>query len=481
MPNHIRSGAALPFSPASVAPLGPTTPAPLVRLPFRDGELLAVDGPVDDEGDRLIPLRPFCDRLGVGLSSQLAKLRGKPWACVVMISTQIPGDDQARAVACLPLRALPAWLMTISASKVSPEARPMLVAFQLEAAWVLHKYFLGRPLSPTWTAEGGPGTASSTVRSAANVRVASTPPTRTAEGAPEPLISGLRMPEQLARESIEWLEAELQAAVGPSAESKPTILAITTLLRACATTVDSAVTMARTARGGVHDVASGDSSRATGSAPAGDAFLGVDEAARTVRALDQIREEFSRVVWGLGIPGAVEPAAAPGGLPETLEALARDVGRLVQRLGLDLRPGEFPTTKAFPDLSRRSRAAMAMRCWLAECARPLSVDELRDIPREKRGVTADELARSYARWVAQHNGSPLESTEIGLWMKDPALGVRHCGGSGRPRRYAIELRNLEPDGKPLPMDWRDYLKQSPDPWEDPPKEKLIPVSPRGRR
>ncbi len=205
------------------------------------------------------------------------------------------------------------------------------------------------------------------------------------------------------------------------------------------------------------------------------------EIATAVAAVEQIRTQFSRIVWGLGIPGDVDPVSRPGELAETVAALARDVDRLVERLGLQLRPGEFPTTKAYPDLSRRSRGAMAMRCWLMECARPLVVAELRDLPREKRGVTAHELARSYARWVRQHNGTPLESTEIGLWMKDPALGVRCCGVSKGVRRYALELRNEETNGEPLPVHWRDYLAMSPDPWDDPPTEKIIPADPRGRR
>lgn len=201
---------------------------------------------------------------------------------------------------------------------------------------------------------------------------------------------------------------------------------------------------------------------------------------RVVAAIERTRTQFSRITWGLGIPGNVEPVSLTGDLTETVDALARDVDRLIERLGLQLRPGEFPTTKACPDLSRRSRGAMAMRCWLMECARPLVVAELRDLPREKRGVTAHEMARSYARWVRHHNGTPLESKEIGLWMKDPALGVRCCGVVEGVRRYALELRNQETNGEPLPVHWRDYLAMSPDPWDEPIAEKIIPANPRGR-
>ena len=124
-------------------PISAGNPAPaLARVPFRGGFILAAAGPVDQEGARPVPLAPFCEALGLALSPQLAKLKGKPWACVTIIVMQIPGDDQARRVACIPLRALPMWLATIHPAKVAPEARPMLEAYQAEACDVLYRHFL---------------------------------------------------------------------------------------------------------------------------------------------------------------------------------------------------------------------------------------------------------------------------------------------------------------------------------------------------
>ena len=122
-------------------------PATLVRVPFRDGFLLAAEGVYPEEGDRPIPLRPFADRLGLTLAPQLVKLKRVGWACVSIIDMQIPGDDQVRGVACLPLRALPMWLATINPGKVAPEARPMLESYQREAAEVLFRHFLA-PVPP---------------------------------------------------------------------------------------------------------------------------------------------------------------------------------------------------------------------------------------------------------------------------------------------------------------------------------------------
>ena len=55
-----------------------------------------------------------------------------------MLLDFLPLPDQARRLACIPLRALAGWLFTINPGKVAPEARPALVAYQREAADVLY-------------------------------------------------------------------------------------------------------------------------------------------------------------------------------------------------------------------------------------------------------------------------------------------------------------------------------------------------------
>ena len=127
-------------------PIGAGNPAPaLARVPFRGGFILAAAGPVDQEGARPVPLRPFCEALRLDPDTQARKLKGKPWACPVIMTVQVPGDVQAREMLCIPLRALPMWLATIHPAKVAPEARPMLEAYQAEACDVLYRHFLATP------------------------------------------------------------------------------------------------------------------------------------------------------------------------------------------------------------------------------------------------------------------------------------------------------------------------------------------------
>ncbi len=97
------------------------------------------------DGDRLhVGIRAVCEALGVDFSTQLQKLKEKPWASVGFIPTQIEGDDQTRQIATVDLRSLPMWLATISTSKVATALREKLERYQLECAAVLAEHFFPR-------------------------------------------------------------------------------------------------------------------------------------------------------------------------------------------------------------------------------------------------------------------------------------------------------------------------------------------------
>lgn len=120
-----------PKAPAHSAPL------PLARVPFRGGFIEAAQL----DGEVFVPLRPLCDALGLAVQRQLAKLKAKPWA-VVTLKVMTGADGKAYRMAAVDLRSLPLWLATIESSRVKPEARPALVAYQRDAAEVLYRHFL---------------------------------------------------------------------------------------------------------------------------------------------------------------------------------------------------------------------------------------------------------------------------------------------------------------------------------------------------
>jgi hypothetical protein len=117
------------------------SPLALVRVPYQHGDLLAVEGDYPSEMDRPIPLRPFCDRLGIALYPQLRRLRGVPWSTVIIMMT-VGADGRRRSLATIPLRALPMWLALINPRKVTSGAREVLEAYQCEAAEVLLRHFI---------------------------------------------------------------------------------------------------------------------------------------------------------------------------------------------------------------------------------------------------------------------------------------------------------------------------------------------------
>lgn len=69
--------------------------------------------------------------------------------CVAFKATQMPGDDQAREHVFIPLERLFGWLMTIQPSRVAPESRATVIAYQQECDRVLARHF-AREL--TWEA-----------------------------------------------------------------------------------------------------------------------------------------------------------------------------------------------------------------------------------------------------------------------------------------------------------------------------------------
>src|SRR6202163_3953191 len=87
---------------------------------------------VEIGGERLVlvPLRQFCQYLGVDWASQYQRTKrdeilAREMMSVVITTTLIPvrGQRQSYPALCLPLDLLPGWLFNISPSRVKPEYR----------------------------------------------------------------------------------------------------------------------------------------------------------------------------------------------------------------------------------------------------------------------------------------------------------------------------------------------------------------------
>jgi|GEM_PF-1202085 len=121
----------------------------LVEIPFHGTAIHAMN----DEGKTLISLRHLCEGIGVDFAGQVTKLKRKSWACVVLNSTH-DASGRLQEMTMIDRRTMTMWLATIEPSRVKPEARVMLEAFQNEAADALDSYFNeGGALNPRATSD----------------------------------------------------------------------------------------------------------------------------------------------------------------------------------------------------------------------------------------------------------------------------------------------------------------------------------------
>lgn len=106
-----------------------------VPVPGTDRQIMAtlVDG------KPMVSIRHACEAIGIDADNQVRKLKAKSWACTVMSTVQVGG--QGREMAMIDRRTFTMWLATVDTNRVSEAARPIIEAFQSEAADALDAYF----------------------------------------------------------------------------------------------------------------------------------------------------------------------------------------------------------------------------------------------------------------------------------------------------------------------------------------------------
>lgn len=100
------------------------------------------------DGKPYVALKPMCEALGIDVDSQRKKLNAKSWACTVL-NTARDSSGREQQMLMIDRRTMTMWLATIEESRVRPEARPTVRAYQAEAADALDDYFHeGRAINP---------------------------------------------------------------------------------------------------------------------------------------------------------------------------------------------------------------------------------------------------------------------------------------------------------------------------------------------
>ena len=91
-------------------------------------------------GKPAVSLRHACDAIGLAADSQRRKLLTRSWATVTQ-EVAVAEDGKQREMTMIDRRTFTMWLGGIDENRVSDEARPILIAFQAEAADALDAYF----------------------------------------------------------------------------------------------------------------------------------------------------------------------------------------------------------------------------------------------------------------------------------------------------------------------------------------------------
>jgi P22_AR N-terminal domain len=107
-----------------------------ILVPFHGDQITCVETP---EG-AFVAIKPICERLGIAFPPQWKKLKANPerWSVTLMV---IPSARGGQETCCIPVSKVFGWLATITVSRVKPEVRDVLIAYQNEADEVLDRHF----------------------------------------------------------------------------------------------------------------------------------------------------------------------------------------------------------------------------------------------------------------------------------------------------------------------------------------------------
>ena len=97
---------------------------------------------VTDESQKLVPIRPICEALGILYSSQLQKLKEDDFlSSTVLLSNTVGADGRSREMVCLPLEFVFGWLFTINPKNVNLEAKASVAKYRIECYRALYRHF----------------------------------------------------------------------------------------------------------------------------------------------------------------------------------------------------------------------------------------------------------------------------------------------------------------------------------------------------
>ncbi len=95
-----------------------------------------------ENGDRLVPIKPICDALGIDAKAQRSKIQDDVFlSSTGVLSTSVAGDGKEREMFCLPFKYVFGWLFTINPANVKEEAREAVLNYRAQCYDALYDHF----------------------------------------------------------------------------------------------------------------------------------------------------------------------------------------------------------------------------------------------------------------------------------------------------------------------------------------------------
>lgn len=95
-----------------------------------------------ENGEKYVPVKPICEALGINSNGQIERIKTDPiLGSVNKMCLSTGADKKQYQMFSIPFRYVFGWLFTISADKVSPEARETVIKYQKECYDVLYSHF----------------------------------------------------------------------------------------------------------------------------------------------------------------------------------------------------------------------------------------------------------------------------------------------------------------------------------------------------
>jgi hypothetical protein len=97
---------------------------------------------VIENGQKLVPIRPICEALGIDHKNQRTKIQEDDFlGSVGVLSTSTGNDGKQYEMFCIPFMFVFGWLFTINPKNVKPEAQEAVSRYRLECYKALFKHF----------------------------------------------------------------------------------------------------------------------------------------------------------------------------------------------------------------------------------------------------------------------------------------------------------------------------------------------------